>query len=99
MCKLIDNVFKQHNATDVATAVNVKTVLADGAYESNKNFKHLQKKMILPGIKVNKNSIISFKSNKTRNREVRQQTKDLHEWKKKKRYGRKGIAETVFSPI
>ena len=49
----------------------IKTVLADGAYDSNKNFKYLQKKKILPGIKVRKNSIISSKNNKTRNREVK----------------------------
>ena len=50
---------------------HIKSVLADGAYDSNKNFNYLQKKNIQPGIKVRKNSIISCKNNsKIRNREV-----------------------------
>ena len=50
-------------------------VLADGVYDSNKNFKYLNEKGIQPGIKVRKNSIISIKNNKVRNSEVRSQTK------------------------
>ena len=54
----------------------IKTaVLADGVYDSNKNFKYLNEKGIQPGIKVRKNSIISIKNNKVRNSEVRSQTK------------------------
>ena len=77
----------------------IKTVLADGAYDSNKNFKYLQKKRILPGIKVRKNSINSCKNNSLRNREVRSQTRDLLKWKKKRKYGKRWMAETVFSSI
>jgi hypothetical protein len=77
----------------------IKTVLADGAYDSNKNFKYLQKKRIQSGIKVRKNSIISCKNNKLRNREVKLQTRDLLKWKKKRKYGNRWMAETVFSSI
>ncbi len=42
----------------------IKTVLADGAYDSNKNFKYLQKELIQPGIEVRKNSIISTTTKK-----------------------------------
>ena len=63
----------------------IKTVLADGAYDSNKNFKYLQKKRILPGIKVRKNSIISTKNNTIRNREVRFQTKRSPQMEKEKK--------------
>ena len=35
----------------------IKSLLGDGAYDSNENFKYLQKKKIRPGIKVRKNSI------------------------------------------
>ena len=67
----------------------IKSVLADdGAYDSNTNFKYLQEKKITPAIKVKKNSIVSPKNNKLRNRESRLQTKDLVEMEKeKKRYG------------
>lgn len=78
----------------------IKTVvLADGAYDSNKNFKYLNEKRIVPGIKIRKNSIISTKNNKIRNYEVRSQTRDLLKWKKKTKYGQRWIAETAFSCI
>jgi hypothetical protein len=94
MCKLVDHILKQNNA-----AVNIKTVLADGAYDNNENFKCLQMKRILPAIKARKNSIISPKNNKMRNREVKSQTKDLLKWKKKRGYGERWMAETAFSSI
>jgi IS5 family transposase len=77
----------------------IKSLLGDGAYDSNENFKYLQKKRIRPGIKVRKNSISSLKNNKLRNREVRSQIKDLFKWKKKRKYGNRWMAETVFSSI
>ena len=68
----------------------IKSVLADdGAYDSNTNFKYLQEKKITPAIKVRRNSIVSPKNNKLRNRESRFQTKDLLKWKKKRKYGRR----------
>jgi hypothetical protein len=42
----------------------------DGPYDSNKNFKYLYEKKILPGIKIKKNLITSTKKNtNTRNKE------------------------------
>ena len=42
----------------------------DDPYDSNKNFKYLYEKKILPGIKIKKNSITSTKNNtNTRNKE------------------------------
>ena len=35
----------------------------DGSYDTNKNFKYLYEKKILPGIKIRKNSITSTKKN------------------------------------
>ena len=60
MKTLVEHVLKRNNNDNY----KIKSVLADGAYDSNKNFKYLQKKRILPGIKVRKNSIISCKNNK-----------------------------------
>ena len=94
MCRLVDRMLKQNTA-----AVNIKTVLEDGAYDSNENFKYLQEKKIQPGIKVRTNSIISSKNNKIRNREVKLQTDDLLKWKKKRGYGKRWMAETAFSSI
>ena len=51
--------------------IKIKSFIGDaGAYDSNENFKYLQKKRIRPIIKVKRNSIISTKNNKIRNREV-----------------------------
>jgi hypothetical protein len=77
----------------------IRSVLSDGAYDSNENFRFLNDKRIKPSIKVKRISIISSRSNRMRNIEVRQQTKDFLKWEKKKRYGQRWIAETAFSSI
>ncbi len=79
--------------------VKIKSILGDGAYDSNENFKYLQKKKIRPGIKVRKNSISSLKNNSSRNREVSSQIKDLFKWKKKRKYGHRWMSETAFSSM
>lgn len=56
----------------------IKSVLADGVYDYNGNFQHLQEKEITPGIKLRSSSIVSERNNKLRNKEVMlQQSKDL----------------------
>lgn len=78
----------------------IESVLADGAYDTNSNFRYVEMNEITPGIKVRKNSIISIKNNALRNREVRLQIKeDLLKWKMKRKYGYRWIAETAFSTI
>jgi hypothetical protein len=72
---------------------------ADGAYDSNANFRYLEEKGIKPGIKVRKNSIISSRNNHLRNREVKLQSKDLLKWKTKRKYGNRWMSETAFSTI
>lgn len=73
---------------------------ADGAYDSNSNFRYLEDKKIRPGIKViRKNSIISSGNNRLRNREVKLQSKDLLKWKTKRKYGHRWMSETAFSTI
>ena len=72
---------------------------ADGAYDSNSNFRFLEEKGIKPGIKVRKNSIISSNNNRLRNKEARLQSKDLLKWKKKRKYGYRWMAETAFSTM
>ena len=71
MVKLIENTLKSNNHdNDNDNNINIKSVLADGSYDSNENFKYLHKKKILPAIKVRKNSIISIKNiTNTRNKE------------------------------
>jgi hypothetical protein len=71
MSKLIEQILENSNN------IKIKSALGDGSYDSNENFKYLHNKRIRPAIKVRKNSIISFKNNNTRNREVKFQTKEI----------------------
>jgi hypothetical protein len=93
LTKLIDRVLDNQGIT------KIKSVLADGAFDSNANFRYIEDKRIKPGIKVRNNSIVSPKNNGLRNKEVMRQSKDLLRWKKKRKYGHRWIAETVFSTI
>ena len=79
--------------------IKIKSFLGDGAYDSNENFKYFKEKRIQPIIKVKRNSIISYRNNKIRNKEVQVQTKDYYKWKKKRRYGQRWMIETAFSSI
>jgi len=95
MTKLVESVSKSND-----NHIKIKSVLADGASDTNTNFQFLEEKRITPGIKVRRNSIVSPSNNKTRNKEVRQQTKDFLLWKKKRKYGHRWIVvETIFSSI
>src|SRR3954471_252659 len=93
MPKLIEHVLENNND------IKINSALGGGSYDGNENFKYLQKKKIMPGIKVRKNSIASLKNNSLRNREAKFQTRDFIKWKKKRKYGSRWIAETVFSSI
>jgi hypothetical protein len=93
MKKLVEHVLSNDNH------IKIKSVLADGASDTNTNFQYLQEKRIIPGIKVRRNSIVSPRNNKTRNKEVRQQTRDYLKWKKKRKYGHRWMVETAFSSI
>lgn len=94
--KLVNHVLDSSRGPNM---IKIKSVLADGAYDSNINFLYLENKKIKPGIKVRKNSIISGRNNRLRNREVKLQSKDLLKWKTKRKYGRRWIAETAFSTM
>ena len=81
MPKLIEHVFENNKN------VKIESAIGDGSYDSNENFKYLQKKKIKPAIKVRKNSVVSLKNNLLRNRKAKVLTRDLLKWKKKRRYG------------
>ncbi len=83
--KLVNRVLDDHNEPN--TAIKIKSVLADGAYDSNANFRYLEERKVKPGIKVRGNSVVSNRNNRLRNKEViRLQTEgDLLKWKKKRK--------------
>jgi hypothetical protein len=85
---------------DVSKRYNIKRVLADGAYDSKDNFRHLNELKVIPAIKVRKNS--SVKNNTKcvpRKLSVIQQLKDLKRWKTRYGYGMRWMAESAFSSI
>jgi len=102
MKQLIEQVLNNNNnntTTRRRRKNKIHSFIGDGAYDSNENFKFLKDCNIRPIIKVRRNSVVSHRNNKIRNREVKQQTKDLLKWKKKNRYGYRWMAETAFSSI
>lgn len=95
--KLVNHVLKINPSSQ---KTNLRSILADGAHDTNRNFMYLEKNRIISGIKVRKNSVISLRNNKLRNKEARLQTKDLLKWKKKRNYGHRWMAkETAFLSI
>lgn len=78
---------------------NVKGALADGMYDSNKNFRYLSKNHIKPGIKTRSNSKVRPTNGNARNMSVIRQQKNLKRWKRSVSYGQRWMAETVFSSI
>ena len=85
---------------DDASANNkVKRVLADGMYDSNKNFRYLSKNHIKPGIKTRTNSKARSTNCYARNMSVLRQQTNLKRWKRSMSYGYRWMAETAFSSI
>ncbi|GIU71814.1 MAG: hypothetical protein KatS3mg003_1293 [Candidatus Nitrosocaldaceae archaeon] len=72
----------------------IDKVIVDGAYDSNDNFNYLTDKGIEPVIRVRSNSIIN---NSIRDMHVLDQLSDYTRWKHKHDYGKRWIAESVFS--
>lgn len=77
----------------------IKGTVADGMYDSNRNFRYLSKKHIKPGIKTRSNSKVRPTNHGARNMSVIRQRRNLKRWKHSVSYGQRWIAETVFSSI
>jgi hypothetical protein len=96
----LDNqVLDSYSSNGESRTVKIKSVLADGVYDSTAKLKYLLEKMIKPSIKVKKNSFISIRNNRVRNKEARLQSKDYLNWKMKRKYGYRWMAETAFSTM
>jgi hypothetical protein len=92
--ELVQRIIKSNSAT-------ASKLFADGTYDSNGVFRCLTDNGILPCIKVRKNARVGWKKGNTLwNLSVISQKTDLQEWKDNSvRYGKRWIAETVFSCI
>jgi hypothetical protein len=90
LSNLVDNTLKSNT---------VKSLLGDGSYDSNKNFRYLSQKRIKVGIKTRKNSKVRPTNCKARNMAVLRQQRNIKRWKHSVSYGHRWIAETVFSSM
>jgi Transposase DDE domain len=77
----------------------IKSLLGDGSYDSNSNFRYLSKNQIKPGIKTRRNSKVRPTNCKSRNMAVIRQQRNPEKWKHSVSYGYRWIAETVFSSM
>jgi len=92
--ELVDDTIKSNRQ------ITVCKLLADGAYDSNDNFRRLSDNGILPCIKVRKNARVKLKTNHIlRNLSVLAQRNDVQKWKDSVSYGHRWMVETVFSSL
>jgi hypothetical protein len=90
--KLVDNASENN--------IDVKRVIADGAYDSKENFRYLFDNDIEAAIKVRKNSSsTSMNCCYPRKVTILEQLKDFKKWKNSISYGYRWMAETVFSSM
>ena len=92
LSKLVDNASSSRGN-------HVKSVLADGMYDSNNNFRYLSRNHIKPGIKTRSNSKVRPTNCHARNMSVIRQQTNLKRRKRSVSYGHRWMAETVFSSI
>ena len=84
---------------------HIKRVIADGAYDSNENFRYLYNNDIEAAIRVRKNSSLLSDSSRgdrayiPRNVVVLKELENYKRWKHDINYGCRWMAETVFSSI
>jgi hypothetical protein len=90
--KIVDAIAKSKHIT-------VGKILADGAYDSNAVFGCLADNGILPCVKVRRNARVKKTNNTFRNLSVTSQKNGMRKWKDSVSYGKRWIAETVFSCI
>jgi transposase len=91
--ELVENITKSSMET-------IGELLADGAYDGNDIFRCLSDNRIYPCIKVRKNARVRVKTGHIlRNLSVLLQRNDFGRWKDSVRYGKRWMAETVFSCI
>ncbi len=76
---------------------NVSKVIADGAYDSRKNFRFLADNNIEQVIKVRKNASLHARGCMPRKLSVLEQKEDFDGWKQKHGYGYRWVAESAFS--
>lgn len=84
---------------EASKKAKVSKVLADGAYDSKKNFRYLAGKEIEPVIKVRKNTSSKAGGCMPRKHVAQEYLRDPKAWKRKHHYGQRWMVETAFSTL
>jgi len=84
---------------EASRKAKVSKVLADGAYDSKKNFRYLAEKEIEPVIKVRKNTSSKAGGCIPRKHTAQEYLRDPKAWKRKHQYGQRWMVETAFSSL
>lgn len=92
--KMLKNLVK-----DASENNDVKIVIADGAHDTKDNFRYLDNQGIEAAIKIRKNSSGKAVGCYPRKLTVLQQLSDFDRWKASVSYGKRWIAESIFSAI
>jgi len=82
-----------------STKGRVTKVLADGAYDSKRNFRYLDGRGIQPAIRVRKNSSGRSGGCMPRKLAAAEYLRDPEAWKRRHGYGQRWMAETAFSSL
>jgi hypothetical protein len=77
----------------------ISSVLGDAAYDSREIFSYLDKRHIVPAIRVRRSSIPRSRGCYSRKQAVISQLSDYRKWARSVSYGKRWIAESVFSAI
>ena len=84
---------------EASRKAKVSKVLADGAYDSKKNFRYLNAKQIESVIKVRKNTSSKAGGCMSRKHMAQEYLRDPKAWKRNHGYEQRWMAETVFSSL
>lgn len=96
----IENLVDQSVENVEAKGGKVVQANADGAYDSNENFKKLNSHRIMPALKIRRNVGPTFKTKKPRKKYAREFSKlGYKKWRDKYDYGKRWYSESTFSAV
>ena len=97
--KVSDGKLLKKLVDEATQKANVNKVLADGAYDSKKNFRYLTEKKIEPVIKVHRNVSSKAGGCVPRKLVAKEYLQDPKAWKRNHGYGQRWMVESTFSSL
>ena len=97
--KVSDSKLLKKLVDETIQKAKVNKVLADGAYDSKKNFRYLTEKKIEPVIKVRKNTSNKAGGRIPRKLVAQEYLRNPEAWKRNHGYGQRWMVESTFSSL